>query len=166
MRMRAQVGGSSVHAHRVVLAARCSYFRGMFESGMREALQSESTLSDISHPVFMAVTDRAPPHSHGAHRSPSAVFPAHGAPLQAAGHRACVRAWAAQVLEHLYTDAVEISSEIALELFAAADFLGVEQVCAWHARTCTPCMHTHVHPADQCMCSSRRPTSSGSSSSS
>ena len=32
------------------------------------------------------------------------------------------------MLEHLYTDAVEISSEIALELFAAADFLGVEQL--------------------------------------
>ena len=24
----------------------------------------------------------------------------------------------------------------------------VEQVCAWHARACPPCMHTHVHPAD------------------
>ena len=37
------------------------------------------------------------------------------------------------------------------------------QVCAWHARTCTPCMHTHVHPADPCMCiacSSCRTTSS------
>ena len=80
------VGGSTVHAHRVVLAARCSYFRGMFESGMREAMQSECTLNDISYPVFMAL------------------------------------------LEHLYTDTVEISSRIALELFAAADFLGVEQL--------------------------------------
>ena len=24
------------------------------------------------------------------------------------------------------------------------------QVCVWHARTCTPCMYTHVHPADPC----------------
>ena len=25
------------------------------------------------------------------------------------------------------------------------------QVCVWHARACTPCMYTHVHPADPCM---------------
>jgi len=87
------VGGARVHAHRVVLAARCAYFRGMFESGMREATQTEVTLEDISYEVFTAL------------------------------------------LEHLYTDRVEISSEIALELFAAADFLGVEQlkgICMTH----------------------------------
>ena len=27
----------------------------------------------------------------------------------------------------------------------------LSQVCAWHARTCTPCMRAHVHPADPCM---------------
>ena len=26
------------------------------------------------------------------------------------------------------------------------------QVCAWHARTRTPCVCTHVHRADPCMC--------------
>ena len=31
------VGGVPVPAHRVVLAARCNYFRAMFESGMRDA---------------------------------------------------------------------------------------------------------------------------------
>ena len=36
---------------------------------------------------------------------------------------------------------------VALELRDAQTFLAL-QVCVWHARTCTPCMHTHVHPAD------------------
>ena len=27
----------------------------------------------------------------------------------------------------------------------------LDQVCAWHARACTPCMYAHVHPADPCM---------------
>ena len=80
------VGGTRVHAHRVVLAARCAYFRGMFESGMKESTQTEVSLEDISYDVFHAL------------------------------------------LEHLYTDRVDVTSEIALELFAAADFLGVEQL--------------------------------------
>jgi len=80
------VRGVRVHAHRVVLAARCAYFRGMFESGMKEATQSEVAIDDISYEVFLAL------------------------------------------LEHLYTDRVEIASESALELFAAADFLGIEQL--------------------------------------
>ena len=41
------------------------------------------------------------------------------------------------------------------------------QVCAWHARTCTPCMYTRVHPADlQPSSSSRRGCPSPRSSSS
>jgi hypothetical protein len=80
------VGGTRVHAHRVVLAARCAYFRGMFESGMKESTQTEVSLEDMSYDVFRAL------------------------------------------LEHLYTDRVDVTSEIALELFAAADFLGVEQL--------------------------------------
>ena len=27
-------------------------------------------------------------------------------------------------------------------------FRVLPEVCAWHARTCTPCMYAHVHPAD------------------
>ena len=33
------VSGQTIYAHRVVLAARCSYFRAMFGSGMRDATQ-------------------------------------------------------------------------------------------------------------------------------
>lgn len=79
--------GREVHAHRVVLAARCQYFRGMFESGMREVGQHTVTLDNISYTVLMAM------------------------------------------LEHLYTDTINLTPELALPLFAAADFLGVEQVC-------------------------------------
>ena len=37
------------------------------------------------------------------------------------------------LLEHLYTDSVEIDHELALPLFAAADFLGVDHL---KAKTC------------------------------
>ena len=36
-----RVGGVDVPAHRVVLAARCSYFRGLFDSGMKDAASAE-----------------------------------------------------------------------------------------------------------------------------
>lgn len=81
------VDGKVVHAHRVVLAARSAYFRGLFESGMRDATSQNVSL-DMSYPVFMAL------------------------------------------LEHLYTDSVEMSPELTLPLFAAADFLGVDHLKA------------------------------------
>ena len=31
--------------------------------------------------------------------------------------------------------------------------VGTLKVCAWHARTCTPCTYAHVHPAYPCMSS-------------
>lgn len=77
---------SSLVVNQVVLAARCSYFRGMFESGMRDAGSQRATLDDIPYPVFMAL------------------------------------------LEYLYTDSAEVPSNLALPLFAAADFLGVEHL--------------------------------------
>jgi len=40
------------HAHRVVLAARCNYFRCMFEIGMREASQAEIEVPDVEVDVF------------------------------------------------------------------------------------------------------------------
>jgi len=87
------VGGQTVFAHRIVLAARCAYFRAMFGSGMREASSTTITLDDIDYAVFLAL------------------------------------------LEHLYTDSDHVPPDLALRLFAAADFLGVEhlkQVCAAH----------------------------------
>jgi len=80
------VGGKIVHAHRVVLAARCAYFRGMFESGMKDAASQTVALDEIPYPIFMAL------------------------------------------LEYLYVDSVDVTSELALPLFAAADFLGVEHL--------------------------------------
>ena len=50
-----EVGGSAVYAHRVVLAARCEYFRAMFSSGMRETTSSTITLDEIEYEVFLAV---------------------------------------------------------------------------------------------------------------
>ena len=73
-------------APRVVLAARCEYFRAMFASGMREAASTTVTLEDIEHPVLIAL------------------------------------------LNHIYTDASDIDPQLALPLFAAADFLGVEHL--------------------------------------
>ena len=72
--------------NQVVLAARCSYFRGMFESGMRDSGSQRVALDDIQYPVFMALID------------------------------------------YLYTDSDEFPSNLALPLFAAADFLGVDHL--------------------------------------
>jgi len=46
------VDGSRFAAHRVVLAARCSYFRCMFEGGMREASAAEVDVPDVPLEVF------------------------------------------------------------------------------------------------------------------
>ena len=46
------VDGCRFPAHRVVLAARCNYFRCMFEIGMREASQSEIEVPDVELEVF------------------------------------------------------------------------------------------------------------------
>ena len=50
--------------------------------------------------------------------------------------------------------------------FAVQAYNGVlrsyNQVCAWHARACTPCMHARVHPADvQRSCHQRCTLSNG-----
>jgi len=84
--LRVISGGRTFHSHRVVLAARSSYFRGMFESGMREVNQSEVTLDDISPEVFSFA------------------------------------------LDHMYTGREDVPSEHSRELFAAADFLGVDHL--------------------------------------
>ncbi|KAL1500249.1 hypothetical protein AB1Y20_012917 [Prymnesium parvum] len=46
------VQGCRFFAHRVVLAARCEYFRCMFEIGMRETSQAEIEVPDVELEVF------------------------------------------------------------------------------------------------------------------
>merc|ERR1712014_494266 len=79
------VEGKPVYAHKL-LCMRCSYFRAMFDSQMREAQQNTITINNVSHRVFLVL------------------------------------------LEYLYTDEVEISLDIAMDLFVAADQFGVERL--------------------------------------
>eukprot|EP00929_Paragymnodinium_shiwhaense_P042678 TRINITY_DN22048_c0_g3_i1.p1 TRINITY_DN22048_c0_g3~~TRINITY_DN22048_c0_g3_i1.p1 ORF type:complete len:185 (-),score=15.24 TRINITY_DN22048_c0_g3_i1:251-757(-) len=51
------VEGQKVHAHRAFLAARCDHFRAMFSCGMRETHETEITLEDISHSIFLALLE-------------------------------------------------------------------------------------------------------------
>ena len=64
-----EVGGQTVHAHRVVLAARCSYFRAMFKSGMRESTSGTIALDDIDCRMarsLLAAPTRDCPRDHRA----------------------------------------------------------------------------------------------------
>jgi len=51
------VGGERFPAHRIVLAARCEYFRSMFLGGMREADAPEIVIPDVEVEVFRKVLD-------------------------------------------------------------------------------------------------------------
>lgn len=46
------MAGNRYPAHKVVLAARSSYFRALFRSGMRETNDTKIDLHDISLPAF------------------------------------------------------------------------------------------------------------------
>merc|ERR1712228_76791 len=46
-----------VHAHRVILAKRCEHFAAMFRSGMRESVEREIRIPNISHHIFVLVME-------------------------------------------------------------------------------------------------------------
>lgn len=46
------IRGQKVKAHKAVLMARCSYFKTMFASGMKEALEGEVKVTDVKIRVF------------------------------------------------------------------------------------------------------------------
>mmetsp|Transcript_4698 Transcript_4698/g.10235 ORF Transcript_4698/g.10235 Transcript_4698/m.10235 type:complete len:548 (-) Transcript_4698:199-1842(-) len=49
------VEGKLIPVHRVVLAARCSHFQRMFDSGMREATETQIEIADVGLEVFMTL---------------------------------------------------------------------------------------------------------------
>ncbi|XP_069789673.1 kelch-like protein 22 isoform X2 [Narcine bancroftii] len=51
------VEGKSIEAHRILLAASCDYFRGMFAGGLREMQEKEIFLHDISYVVMCKILD-------------------------------------------------------------------------------------------------------------
>jgi hypothetical protein len=51
------VEGKEVRLHKAVLAARCEYFRKMFNSGMLESTATHITLYELRHDVFLALSD-------------------------------------------------------------------------------------------------------------
>ncbi|XP_072911697.1 kelch-like protein 22 isoform X1 [Hemitrygon akajei] len=51
------VEGKSIQAHRILLAASCDYFRGMFAGGLREMQEKEIFLHDISYMVMCKILD-------------------------------------------------------------------------------------------------------------
>ena len=53
--VRFVVEGRVVHAHRVVLAARCEHFQAMFKSGMRETTAKEIVIPNVKHTAFLAL---------------------------------------------------------------------------------------------------------------
>jgi len=54
-----QVGEHQVHAHRIVLAAFSDFFAAMFETKMKESVQSEVTLHDVDGDSFVHIVDFA-----------------------------------------------------------------------------------------------------------
>lgn len=46
-----------IPAHRALLATRCGYFKGMFESGMEEAGKSEITIPDATPSAFLKLVE-------------------------------------------------------------------------------------------------------------
>ena len=49
------VGGEPVYAHKALLVARSDWFRTMFTSGMREAMDESVEIEGVGHAAFMAV---------------------------------------------------------------------------------------------------------------
>ena len=46
-----------VHAHKMILSNRCEFFAAMFRSGMRETIEGEITLPNVSKKVFLALME-------------------------------------------------------------------------------------------------------------
>jgi RCC1 and BTB domain-containing protein len=46
------VEGRQVHAHRAILARRCEHFAAMFRSGMRESIEREICIPNVTHDAF------------------------------------------------------------------------------------------------------------------
>lgn len=51
------VEGRRIQAHRILLAASCDYFRGMFAGGLREAQQQEVLIQGVSHTAMKKILD-------------------------------------------------------------------------------------------------------------
>ncbi|XP_047237201.1 kelch-like protein 22 isoform X2 [Girardinichthys multiradiatus] len=51
------VEGRSIQAHRVLLAASCDYFRGMFAGGLREMQQDEIPIQGVSYTAMKKILD-------------------------------------------------------------------------------------------------------------
>ncbi|KAF4070559.1 hypothetical protein AMELA_G00286740 [Ameiurus melas] len=51
------VEGKPVEAHRILLAASCDYFRGMFAGGLREMQQTEVTIHGVTHTAMTKLLD-------------------------------------------------------------------------------------------------------------
>ncbi|XP_048467644.1 kelch-like protein 22 [Rhincodon typus] len=51
------VEGKSIEAHRILLAASCDYFRGMFAGGLREMQEKEIFLHDITYMAMCKILD-------------------------------------------------------------------------------------------------------------
>ncbi|XP_028313008.1 kelch-like protein 22 isoform X2 [Gouania willdenowi] len=51
------VEGRSIQAHRILLAASCDYFRGMFAGGLRETQQNEIPIHGVSYVAMKKILD-------------------------------------------------------------------------------------------------------------
>ncbi|XP_072538510.1 kelch-like protein 22 [Salminus brasiliensis] len=51
------VEGRPIQAHRILLAASCGYFRGMFAGGLREMQQTEITIHGVTHTAMTKLLD-------------------------------------------------------------------------------------------------------------
>lgn len=51
------VEGQQVHAHRAILAKRCEHFAAMFRSGMRESLEHEIVIPNVSVEAFKLILE-------------------------------------------------------------------------------------------------------------
>ncbi|KAM6930396.1 kelch-like protein 22 isoform 2-T2 [Xenentodon cancila] len=51
------VEGRHIHAHRILLAASCHYFRGMFAGGLREMKQKEIPIHGVSYMAMKKILD-------------------------------------------------------------------------------------------------------------
>lgn len=49
--------GKYVYAHRIILAKRCEHFCAMFSSGMRESVEREIRIPNISYAVFLMLME-------------------------------------------------------------------------------------------------------------
>mmetsp|Transcript_15910 Transcript_15910/g.19420 ORF Transcript_15910/g.19420 Transcript_15910/m.19420 type:complete len:606 (+) Transcript_15910:599-2416(+) len=51
------IDDEKVYAHRSILASRCEHFAGMFRSGMRESIDLEIKIPNVSKPVFLLLME-------------------------------------------------------------------------------------------------------------